>query len=379
LIINSVDIENFKNIENAHLDFHSGYNLIIGENAQGKTNLLEALWLFTGCHSFRNTRERDYVSFEKDRTEINFNFQDNRRKQNIHYILMRNRKNGSKDKKITLNKVNIQMNKQLFESFQCVVFTPDDIDLVKGNPERRRSFIDLCISQVNPYTINVLKKFDNLIMQRSAVLKNIFYNIAKPDDLDIWDKQLCKVGCWISFYRHQYTQKLSDICQKLYGMITDRKENLKISYSSNVYGADYDYPEKEPDSEMVAIYYEKLKESRQDDIRTQRTRCGAGRDELVLTIDGFKVKDFGSQGQKKSTALVMKLAQAMIYKEKTGESPVILLDDVMGELDSNRQKFVCRIIDDMQTFITTCHKESISPDIQGKIFEVENGKFKELT
>lgn len=375
MIVEKISIENFKNISGAELEFHPQYNLITGKNAQGKTNLLESIWIFTGCRSFRGSKERDFVSFGKERCDIKLKFADKRRSQNAEYILL---KSGlSKEKKIMLNKVDIASSKELFERFKCVVFTPDDISLVSGAPEKRRNFVDLCISQINPSAMSVLRKTENLIIQRNAVLKNIFSGKASVSDLDIWDMQLCRVGSWMSFYRHKYVEELSLICGKFYGEITGGKEKLTCEYNSNVFSPKYKYPEKEPDKTMAEAYYKALVLSRDEDIKTGRTRCGAGRDDIIFKIDGNRVRDFGSQGQKKSTALVLKLSQANIFREKLKESPVILLDDVMGELDANRQKFIYSIIKDMQVFITTCHSESIHTEMKGKIFSAEAGKFTE--
>lgn len=375
MIAEEIIIENFKNIGNTTLEFDPEYNLITGKNAQGKTNLIESIWLFTGCRSFRNSKERDYVSFSKQRCDIKLKFRDNRRTQNAEYILL---KNGLvKEKKIILNKVPYVSSKELFESFKCVAFTPDDVSLVSGTPEKRRNFVDLCISQIDPQAMGILRKTENLINQRNAVLKKIDAGMTSPDDLDVWDMQLCRVGSWMSFYRHKYINHLLEICGELYSEITGGKEKFVCEYSSNIFSPKYKYPEKEPDNEMAEYYYEMLVASREDDIKTGRTRCGAGRDDMILKIDGNRVRDFGSQGQKKSTALVLKLSQAKIFRDRLHESPVILLDDVMGELDASRQRYIYSMIKDMQVFITTCNSESIHTKMKGKVFSTEYGKFVE--
>lgn len=379
MIVRSLTLQNYKNISCAALSFDENINIITGGNAQGKTNLLESIWLFTGCRSFRGSKEREYIKFGEERFCADIEFSDSQRNQSSQFIVYAPQR-ARRERRITLNKVEIKSTRELFENFRCVLFTPDDIDIIKGAPEKRRSFIDLCVSQIDPKMMGFLRKFEIISAQRAAVLKNIRLGMADTLQLDIWDRQLCRAGSYISFYRHKYILQLSRICTERYSEITGGKEKLEIKYSSNIFPEDYIYPENAPDKEMISIYYNMLKNSIDDDINTSRTRFGAGRDEIVILSDGRRLRDFGSQGQKKSAALVLKLAQAEILSKKTGEKPVVLLDDVMGELDENRQRLVGRIIKDMQVFITTCNAGSIYSGSRGggKIFYVESGNIKEI-
>jgi DNA replication and repair protein RecF len=276
-----------------------------------------------------------------------------------------------KNKLITLNGVPQKNSSRLFENFKCIAFLPEDTELIKGTPEKRRSFVDLCYSQLIPRSMSYIRKYDQLITQRNAEIKNIVAGKSSPDDLDIWDRQLAAAGAYISYMRNQYVIKLNSYCQTLYSKIANGKELLTVSYQSNVFPSDYVYPEV-PDSKMSGLYYEKLRKGISDDIRLGYTHTGVGRDDIILKINDLSVKDFGSQGQRKSTALVMRLAQAQIYSDEKQESPVILLDDVMGELDESRQKFVCSIIADMQVFITTCNHRAIIHQCDN-IFEMHGG------
>ncbi len=371
MFITRIEINGFKNLKN--IDFYPGknFNIIYGQNAQGKTNLLEALWIATGCRSFRNTREKDYISFDSDEFEMTITFDNEIRTQSIKYKMI---KKNTKNKLITLNGVAQKNGSGLFENFKCVAFLPDDIDLIRGMPEKRRSYIDLCYSQLKPKSIKYIRKYDQLINQRNAVIKNIILGNESEESLDIWDRQLAVAGSYISFMRHEYVIKLNDYCQKLYSKIADGTENLNILYQSNVFESNFEYPDI-PDNNMAEQYYQKLKNSIKDDIRLGYTHTGINRDDISMKINNLNVKDFGSQGQQKSTALVMRLAQAQIYNTEKNEAPVILLDDVMGELDENRQKFVCNIIADMQVFITTCNHKAIIHQCND-IFEMCGGRFK---
>ncbi len=371
MYITGITVSGFRNLKEIDITPGKNFNIIYGQNAQGKTNLLEALWISTGCRSFRSTKERDYLAFDEDEFDIKITFQDEVRTQEINYRMVRR---NLKNKLITLNGVAQKNNSALFENFKCVAFLPDDIDLIRGTPERRRSFIDLCYSQLKPRSMSYIRKFDQLTAQRNAVIKNITAGRDTAESLDIWDRQLAAAGSYISLMRKQYADRLSECCSELYSRIAGGAETLTVSYQSNIFPADFAYPEF-PDSTMTDIYYSRLKSSINDDIRLGYTHTGAGRDDISLKINGLSVKEYGSQGQQKSTALVMRLAQAQIYSEEKKESPVILLDDVMGELDESRQKFVCSIIENMQVFITTCNHRAVIHSCDS-IFEMHEGRIR---
>lgn len=369
MYITGIEVSGFRNLKDINLVPGKNFNIIYGQNAQGKTNLLEAIWISTGCRSFRSTKEKDYLSFDENEFEIKIKFQDELRTQEICYRMIRK---NLKNKLITLNGVPQKNGSGLFENFKCIYFLPDDIELIRGTPEKRRSFTDLCYSQLKPKSMSYIRKYDQLTAQRNAVIKNIILGNDTEESLDIWDRQLAAVGSYISLMRSQYAEKLAVYCRELYSRIAGEGETLSVSYQSNVFPPDFKYPEV-PDSEMAGIYYEKLRKSIRDDIRLGYTHTGAGRDDISLKINGLSVKEYGSQGQQKSTALVMRLAQAQIYSEEKRESPVILLDDVMGELDERRQKFVCSIIADMQVFITTCNHRAVIAECDD-VFEMHGGR-----
>lgn len=369
MYIKRITINGFKNLKDIDLVPGKSFNIIFGDNAQGKTNLLEAIWISTGCRSFRSSKEKDYISFDGDELDIKIIFEDELRTQEISYRMIRK---NMKNKLITLNGVVQKNSSRLFENFKCIAFLPEDTELIKGTPEKRRSFVDLCYSQLKPKSMSYIRKYDQLINQRNAVIKNIIMGKADEEELDIWDRQLAVAGSYISYMRNHYVIKLNRYCQDLYSKIANGKELLTVSYQSNIFPQDYSYPDA-PDTTMSELYYNKLKKGIPDDLRLGYTHTGVGRDDILLKINDLSVKDYGSQGQRKSTALVMRLAQAQIYSDEKKESPVILLDDVMGELDENRQRFVCGIIADMQVFITTCNHRAIIHQCDN-IFEMHGGK-----
>ena len=232
MYIKRIIINGFKNLK--QIDFSPGksFNIIYGQNAQGKTNSLEGSWISRGCRSFRNSKEKDYICFDGDEFDIKIIFQDELRTQEINYRMVRK---SLKNKLITLNGVVQKNSSRLFENFKCIAFLPDDIDLIKGTPDRRRSFTDLCYSQLKPKSMSYIRKYDQLIAQRNAVIKNIILGKDSEESLDLWDRQLAVAGSYISFMRNQYVIKLSKYCQELYSKIAGGKEKVSVSYQSNIF------------------------------------------------------------------------------------------------------------------------------------------------
>lgn len=369
----SLKAEGFRNLEQTALEPHTARNLIYGNNAQGKTNLLEAIWICTGCRSFRGAKERDFIRMNAPAMHLALRFEDSRRVQEIRMHMLRE----GKQKKILLNGVPLKGGSGLFSQFQCVVFSPDDRELIRSVPEKRRSFMDLCGSQLTPAMLGCLRRFEQLTMQRNAVLKQIQLGRAEKRDLLEWDQQLAAHGSLLTCLRFAYIKQLAAVCERLYATVTDGKEKLSVKYRSNLF-RNSEIPEK-PTREMQQYYFEQLQRSAADDIRLGFTAKGAGRDDFSCKIGGLSVKEFGSQGQQKSTALVLKLAQAAVFYENKDETPVILLDDVMGELDATRQKLVYDIVGGMQIFLTTPTPESVGLSGEGSVFYMENGNLQPVS
>lgn len=369
MIITSVKTDGFKNLKSISFVPDEKYNIIAGRNAQGKTNLLEAMWILTGCKSFRGSKEKDYIALDRDKMFSEICIKDSRRIQKISYEL---RKGSSSVKNLCLNGVKIKGTSGLFDVFKCISFTPEDTELIRGSPEKRRNFIDMAASQIKPPSVAHITKHNIIMNQRNALLKNIFQGSSSPEELTPWDRQAAKEGAYISYMRREYVRQLSEACGQLYGKITGNSEILEISYRSNVF-KDSDF-EKPFGNEAIQRYYARMRETTGYDIKTGCTHTGANRDDILIKINGCSAKDFGSQGQIKSAALVIKLAQAEIYSKKSSEAPVIFLDDVMGELDESRQRLVFDIIKNMQVFITTCNESALLPEIKGKIISVGNGE-----
>ncbi len=366
----ALEAEGFRNLEPLVLEADPHLNLILGDNAQGKTNLLEALWICTGCRSFRGAKEKDYIRLKAPAMHLRLQFEDARRRQEIRYHMQRGE---GKQKKILLNGVPLQGGSKLFAQFQCVIFSPDDREIVRGGPEKRRGFTDLCGSQINPAMLGVLRRFEQLTAQRNAVLKQIQLQNADFHALHVWDAQLAAYGSLLTCMRYAYIKRIAGVCESLYGTITGGREKLSVKYRSNLF-RNSEIPEK-PTSEMQQYYFEQLSQAAADDVRLGFTAKGAVRDDFSCKIDGLSVREFGSQGQQKSTALVLRLAQASVFCETKEETPVILLDDVMGELDTGRQELVYQTVKDMQVFLTACQPEAIgsAQSASASVFHMAGG------
>ena len=365
MIITEFTADGFKNLRNISISPSEGVNVIHGENAQGKTNLIEAIWILSGARSFRGTKEKDMVAFDGEFARLGLKLRDSSREQVIEAVISRN----PRERKITLNGVKQRYLSGLFGALKCVVFTPEDLELSKGSPDNRRDFIDLCVSQIKPAYSKTVAKYENVLLQRNALLKNISLGISSPADLDVWDEQMSRLGAYISVLKYQYTKKLSIFAKKLYDEISNYREDFSLGYLSTVYQS----LEGREDwsGEMAAEYLEMLRRNRNEDIRVGFTSAGIHRDDVGVIINGSLAKDFGSQGQNRSAALAMKLGQAFILNEETSEMPVILLDDVLSELDRSRREFIISKLSGMQVFITCCEPAG---RLKGRRFEMKNGE-----
>ncbi len=366
--LTSITADGFKNLKQVQFQPCPHYNLIIGENAQGKTNFLEAVWMMTGCRSFRGTRERDYLSTDGTPLHVKITFDDGRREQ-VFTCDMR----SSKERKFTCNGIPIQKMGELFQAFHCIAFTPEDIALVSGTPDVRRQFLDLSLSQLQPHCLDLVRRYQLILSHRNAVLRQPVSLAQREMALDIWDAQLAAAGAELAAQRANYVRMLTAFCVPLYQEIAAQKEVLQIRYHANVYGESPDLPEY-ADHTMQEQYQKRLLAARETDLQLGFTSVGVHRDELVLKLNEQPARTFGSQGQKKSLSLALRLSQAALYGKRYQASPILLLDDVMGELDAGRQRVVYTVIQDMQVFLTTCHAESLIDAVQGERLYLKNGR-----
>ncbi len=367
--MNSISVDGYRKLKDMNLKFHPSMNIITGKNAVGKTSLIEAIWLCSGCRSFRGSKDKDFINFDERTASIILEFEDSFRPQKIEFYVDRE---NIKDKKILLNGVKLPYMSRLFGNLKCVVFTPDDLELAKGAPDKRRNFLDLAVSQIKPSYLSALNRYHSALEQRNAHLKNMAFNnnFTTMDILNSWDG-VAKAGAYISVLRQMYCEELNEYTSKIYSNLTDGKKTLS-SYSSTVYdelSGKYDYH----NNELYGGYLKKLYYSHNSDIKVGFTQYGIHRDDISIQVNDVSLRDYGSQGQKKSAAICLKLAGADILVKETDESPVILLDDVLSELDCDRQRFLINSLGDFQVFVTSCELSAIKgvcEEMNAEIFNI---------
>ncbi len=349
--VKNLYLNNFRNIDSLFLDFDKEINVICGENAQGKTNIIEALWLFSGAKSFRNNNDSAFIKFGEKSAKIKTEFQ-MLGVQNSAEI------NFSDKKTAFLNEKKLQNTSNLAGKFNAVVFSPTDLTLVVDGPEKRRRFLDIAIGQLYPNYIEILRSYSRAVMQRNKIIKDYRYDKTLSVMLEIFEKEIVDMGNKIISYRKKYVDILNNYVSLIYSGISGGKEEILSEYFTKK-------------GQVLDIKI--LEEARKKDMYTATTSVGPHRDDMIFKINGISARSFGSQGQKRSVALSLKLAGAEVIKEISGEYPICLLDDVMSELDENRQNYILNHIRNWQSFITCCDTSNIKNLKEGKIIKIKNG------
>lgn len=358
-----LQFENYRNLENGFIKPCEGVNVIYGENAQGKTNLLEALWLFCGGHSFRGSKDNELVAFEKKYAILKSSFYSFEREQNAEIKIVSGRK------EVKINDVPKKSSSALIEKYNAVVFSPEHLTLIKRGPSLRRNFIDSAICREKLKNAIIISKYNKTLNQRNSLLKDIIKHSELKETLEIWDDALCLLGASIIFQRIKFLKQLTEFAGEYHKGISQNSETLEFSYCSNA-----EITPEDEEKEIAKKLKKTIIKCRSEDFNTGCTNVGPHRDDIDIIINSKKAKVFASQGQQRSAVLSMKLAEAEILTKKTGEKPIILLDDVLSELDNSRQEFLLNKIEDYQVFITCCEKSNKEQLKNGKIFKVENGK-----
>lgn len=358
--ITRLEAVSFRNIDELIIDPCDGVNIIYGDNAQGKTNLLESIWLFTGCRSFRGSKDGELINFNSRNAKLSLDYYGYDREQNIYLEI-------EKGRKFMLNGIKQNSSSKIIGNFLAVVFSPGHLSLVKDGPYERRKFLDIAISQLKPKYAVALSNYNKALAQRNILLKDIAYHAELYDTLDVWEERLSFYAGEIIRQRVGYIEKLSTFCSDIYCGISSGKEKLDITYYQQcpAYGNDR--------HELYENIKNLLFAARKNDIASGFTSVGPHRDDLNIKIDGLTARSYGSQGQQRSAALALKLGEAAMIKEFTSQQPVALLDDVMSELDESRQNYILNHIKDWQVFITCCDPNSVANLRCGKAFEMKNG------
>ena len=355
MVVKSLDLKNFRNYHELHIDFDPFTNIFYGNNAQGKTNILESVYLGGTTKSHKGSKDRDMITFTEEESHIRMLVQ---KKNLTRRIDMHLKKNNTKG--IAVDGIPIKKASELFGIVNLVFFSPEDLNIIKNGPSERRRFIDLELCQLDKIYFHNLSNYNKILIQRNKLLKDIAFHPEWMDTLEIWDMQLAGYGSKIIKRRHSFVEQLGEIAGDIHENLTGGREHLSLLY--------------EPDCPADALY-EQLKKNRDKDIRYKMTSQGPHRDDLCMQVKDVDIRKFGSQGQQRTSALTLKLSEIELVKRVIHDTPVLLLDDVLSELDSSRQNYLLNSIHDIQTLITcTGLDEFISNRFTiNRIFRVEEG------
>lgn len=353
MYIRELVLNNFRNYDYAHIQLDKGINIFKGNNAQGKTNILESIYLCATARSHRTSQEKEVIKWEEDAAHIQVDIQKRTLDDKVDFHLT------SKGKSVAINKLPINKLGELFGILTVVMFSPEDLQLIKKSPKERRRFIDIELCQFDKLYYYSLRQYHKVLKQRNNALKQ-YYSNNDESIIDVWDMQLSQYAKEVIIKRQDFVKQLNKIAREIHLDISGAKEELEVIYEPNVKAENLD---------------EKLIKYRKKDLITQSTSVGPHRDDLKFLINGMDVRLYGSQGQQRTVVLSMKLAELSLMKKNLGESPILLLDDVLSELDDNRQKYLFSYTQDTQTLITCTGVEQSVWNSQkiGKLFNVNNG------
>jgi DNA replication and repair protein RecF len=361
MYIKSIELKNFRNYEDFSIEFDQDVNLIIGKNAQGKTNLIEAVYLTSMGRSFRTSRDSDLIRFGCDTAFIRVEASKELIDTRVEVMISRNSRKAIKKDGTFVRKTS-----QLMKNIILVVFSPEDLRIVKDEPEKRRRFIDRELAQIRPAYYNSLGSYKKALMQRNQYLKE---ETIDENVLLLWDAQIVKYGAEVMRHRKRFIDEMNVFSGRIHSGITDGAEELKIEYDPN-------QPYADDSAEQEKILEEALRDSFDQDIRMRTTGRGPHKDDVKFFVNGVNVRKFGSQGQQRTCALSLKLAELDFIREETGENGILLLDDVMSELDGARREYLVRALSGIQLFITAAEVDQRLLDAykDAKIIRIDHGR-----
>lgn len=332
MYVKSLDLLNFRNYEKLSLNLDPGINIFYGANAQGKTNILEAVYLAGTSKSHRGTRDRDMIRMGESEAHIRMHVDKN---DSDYRIDMHLRKNKSKG--IAIGGVPIRRAGELFGIVNIVFFSPEDLNIIKNGPSERRRLVDRILCEIDRIYMSDLTQYGKCLNQRNRLLHDLYFNPSLESELPVWDEQLVNYGCRIIAKREEFVRMLEDIASEIHTELTGEKEKLTLVYEPNV---------------TVEEFADKVARSRDADRKIKSTTVGPHRDDVCIKVNDMDLRLYGSQGQQRTTAISLKLSEIRIIEERIRNKPVLLLDDVLSELDRDRQNYLLGNIRDIQTLIT---------------------------
>lgn len=362
MYIKSLVLNNFRNYEKLNIELNKGINIFNGNNAQGKTNVIESIYYCSIGKSHRTNKDRELVKWDNEEAYIRLYVCRDRIDKKIEIKIFKEGKKG-----INVNSIKLKKISELFGVFNAVIFSPEDLKIVKDSPSYRRKFLDIELSKLKSKYYYELAQYHKVLDERNALLRS--RNIKNMDMLDVYDMQLSKYGSYVIDHRIKYIDKLNLVGNIIHGDITSKKENIEFRYITSVNSRE----------NIENALLQNFMKNRKKDIEKCMTSVGPHRDDFYIAINGIDTRIYGSQGQQRTAVLTIKFASLNILKEYTGETPVLLLDDVLSELDISRQKYILNSISDIQTIITCTGMSEISNYLVDdyKIFNVKDGEVTE--
>ena len=361
MIIKSVELLNFRNYETMKMEFSPTTNIIFGDNAQGKTNILEACYLSGTSKSHKGSFDREMIRFGESESHIRTLIEKEGRQIQIDLHLKKNKSKG-----IAINQVPIKRINELFGYLNIIFFSPEDLNIIKDGPSLRRRFMDAELCQLDKIYLNNLTNYNKILNNRNQLLKDIYFKPSLRNTLDVWDEQLISYGKKLIKRRREFINDIAPIVYDMHYKISGEKEKLKIAY--------------EPNTEDF-LFVDELFSSKDKDLKSGTTNVGPHRDDLKFSVDDVDIRKYGSQGQQRTCALSLKLSEIKVVEDTIDDKPVLLLDDVLSELDSTRQNYLLNSLYDTQTIITcTGLDEFVKNRFEiNKVFHVEKGCVSEVS
>ena len=355
MIIKTLELADFRNYETLNISFDKGTNILFGDNAQGKTNILEAIYISATTKSHKGSKDKEIIHFDKEEAHIRTYLE----KEDVEYrVDMHLRKNKSKG--IAIDGQKIKKAADLLGLLNVVFFSPEDLSIIKNGPAERRRFADIELCQLDSFYLYNLNNYNKIINQRNKLLKDMYFNQNLKETLNIWDSQLVSYGSKIIERREAFADQLCEIIGDIHKKLSGGKEDLIVKYEPDV---------------SIDDFESRMKENQEKDIRFKLTSTGPHRDDFSFIVNGIDIRKYGSQGQQRTAALSLKLSEIELVKKMTKDTPLLLLDDVLSELDSNRQNYLLNSIGDIQTIITcTGLDEFINNRFKiNRVYNITNG------
>lgn len=356
MIIKSIELSDYRNYDHLFMEFSPGTNILFGDNAQGKTNVLEAIYVSATTKSHKGSKDKDIINFDKEEAHIRTIIEKEKVETRIDMHLRKNKSKG-----LAIDGQKVKKAADLIGLCNVVFFSPEDLGIIKNGPSERRRFVDMELCQLDSFYFYNLSNYNKIVEQRNTLLKDMYFNPQLRETLNIWDMQLVSYGSKIIERRKLFVEQLNEIIEGIHFSLSGGKEKIKIQY--------------EPDVE-IEDFEKNLLANQDRDVKSKITSVGPHRDDFSFLIGNVDIRKFGSQGQQRTAALSLKLSEIELVKKITKDTPILLLDDVLSELDSNRQNYLLNSIGDIQTIITcTGLEEFVNNRFEiDRVYKVTNGE-----